>query len=51
MIDMNLLLALVGQMVMADDALQMFISANKDEVPSGGSVTYTCYWQLDDEHG
>ena len=51
MIDMKLILALVTYEITADDALQMFISANKAEVPSGGSVTYTCYWQLDDEHG
>jgi len=51
MIDMKLIPALVSHMVIADDALQMFISANKDEVPSGGSVTYTCYWYLDDEYG
>ena len=51
MIDMKFLLAVFSHMVIADDALQMFISANKAEVPSGGSVTYTCYWYLDDAYG
>ena len=51
MIDMKLILALVTYEITADDALQMFISANKAEVPSGDSVTYTCYWYLDDEYG
>ena len=51
MIDMKLILALVTYEITADDALQMFISADKAEVPSGGSVTYTCYWHLDDQYG
>ena len=51
MIVMKLILALVSQMGMADDALKMFISADKAEVPSGDSVTYTCYWHLDDQYG
>ena len=36
---------------MADDALQVNISTDKAKVSRGGSVTYTCTWNLDAEYG
>ena len=36
---------------MAEEAIQVKISADKADVPIGESVTYTCTWDLDNEYG
>ena len=50
MIYLQLPLTLAIYIVMAEEAIQVKISADKADVSIGDSVTYTCTWDLDNEY-